>query len=43
MSQSDVNFVFLDLLKYQVKKILKFTFEIAEEKIGHFKIVKATG
>lgn len=43
MPQSHVNFVFLDFLEYRVKKILKFTFEIAEEKRGNFKTVKATG
>lgn len=35
---SDVNFVFLDILRSLVKKILKFTFEIEEENL---KTVKA--
>lgn len=35
---SDVNFVFLDILRSLVKKILKYTFEIEEENL---KTVKA--
>lgn len=41
MLHSDVKFVLLDFLRSPVRKIFKFALEIAQEKVGKFKILKA--